>query len=150
MPAALAHGPRPRAHGPAHDPAHDRARAAPRERRRDDPGAARRGHRADGAPPGARGLRALGQALAEVLAGRRPPAGVADHLTERAYAELVRAGRMIETRRPPLAGAPHVHRPRDGVVEACLLLHCGERSRVLALRVERRGTQWLCTEFETA
>ncbi|MBB5624622.1 Rv3235 family protein [Sphaerisporangium krabiense] len=149
-PAAPAHGPRPRAHDPAHDLAHVRARAAPRERRRDDPGAMRRARRADGAPPGERGLRALGQALAEVLAGRRPPAGVAGHLTERAYAELVRAGRMIETRRPPLAGAPHVHRPRDGVVEACLLVHCGERSRVLALRVERRGTQWLCTEFETA
>ncbi|RCG27959.1 hypothetical protein DQ384_25965 [Sphaerisporangium album] len=103
-----------------------------------------------GASPDERGLRGLGQALAEVLAGRRPPGGVADRLTGRAYAELVRAGRMIDTRRPPVAGTPHVHRPCDGVVEACMLVRCGERSRVLALRVERRGVQWLCTDFETA
>ncbi|MEU9886814.1 Rv3235 family protein [Sphaerisporangium sp. NPDC051011] len=103
-----------------------------------------------GASPDERGLRGLGQAIAEVLAGRRPPGGVAERLTDRAYAELVRAGRMIDGRRPPVAAAPHVHLPCEGVVEACMLVRCGERSRVLALRVERRGVQWLCTDFETA
>ena len=103
-----------------------------------------------GAIPDERRLRHLGQALAEVLAGRRPPETVADRLTERAYRELVRAGRMIDARRPPFVGVPHVKEPRDGAVEMCLLVHCGERSHVLAVRLERRGVQWLCTDFETA
>ncbi|MEV4833263.1 Rv3235 family protein [Nonomuraea sp. NPDC049486] len=103
-----------------------------------------------GALPDERRLRHLGQALAEVLSGRRPPETVADRLTDQAYRELVRAGRMLDTRRPPFVGVPHVKEPSDGVVEMCLLVHCGERDRVLALRLERRGVQWLCTDFETA
>ncbi|MET8139070.1 Rv3235 family protein [Sphaerisporangium sp. NPDC005288] len=101
-------------------------------------------------PPDLRELRGIGQAMAEILAGRRPPATVADRLTGRAYADLVRAGTMIRTRRPPLVALPHVKRPQDGAVEACLLVHCGERSHVLALRLERCGGKWLVTDFETA
>ena len=103
-----------------------------------------------GSPPGGRRLRALAQAVAEVLAGRRPAATVADRFTDRAYAELVRAGTMIRTSRPPRVGLPHPCRPRDGVIEMCVLVHCAPRDHVLALRLERRGVQWLCTEFETA
>ncbi|MFI6596176.1 Rv3235 family protein [Nonomuraea sp. NPDC050536] len=103
-----------------------------------------------GALPDERKLRHLAQALAEVLSGRRPPETVADRLTERAYRELVRAGRMINTRRPPWVGVPHVKQPRDGAIEMCALVNCGERHHVLALRLERRGVQWLCTDFETA
>ncbi|TMR98281.1 hypothetical protein EJK15_13845 [Nonomuraea basaltis] len=103
-----------------------------------------------GAIPDERRLRHLGQALAEVLAGRRPPETVADRLTGRAYRELVRAGRMIQSSRPPFAGSMHVKEPRDGAVEMCVLVHCGERNHVLAVRLERRGVQWLCTDFETA
>ena len=125
----------------------------------------RNGHRVRGAlalgprplvwgPPGAmpdeRKLRLFGQALAEVLSGRRPPETIAHRLTDQAYRELVRAGRMIESSRPPSVGAPHVKEPRDGAVEMCLLVNCGDRSRVLAVRLERRGVQWLCTDFETA
>jgi hypothetical protein len=103
-----------------------------------------------GSVPDERRLRGLGQALAEVLAGRRPPQTVQTRLSGRAYRELVRAGKMIEAERPPLVGLPHVQRPREGAVEMCLLVHCGTRSRVLALRLERYGVQWLVTEFETA
>ncbi|MEU4571816.1 Rv3235 family protein [Nonomuraea sp. ATR24] len=105
---------------------------------------------APGALPDERRLRQLGQALAEVLAGRRPPETLIDRLTDRAYRELVRAGRMIDSPRPPFVGVPHVKEPRDGAIEMCLLVHCGDRARVLALRLERRGVQWLCTDFETA
>ncbi|MFC4531624.1 Rv3235 family protein [Sphaerisporangium dianthi] len=101
-------------------------------------------------PPDVRRLRAIGQAMAEILAGRRPPGTVADRLTDKAYADLVRAGTMIRTRRPPLVALPHVKQPHGGAVEACLLVRCGERSHVLALRLERRGVQWLVTDFETA
>ncbi|HLU71100.1 MAG TPA: Rv3235 family protein [Nonomuraea sp.] len=103
-----------------------------------------------GTLPDERRLRHLGQALAEVLSGRRPPETVADRLTDQAYRELVRAGRMIDTPRPPFVGVPHVKEPRDGAVEMCLMVHGGERDHVLALRLERRGVQWLCTDFETA
>jgi len=103
-----------------------------------------------GVGPDERKLRLLGQALAEVLSGRRPPESVADRLTDRAYRDLVKAGRMIETKRAPFVGSPHVKEPKDGAVEMCLLVHCGERSHVLAVRLERRGVQWLCTDFETA
>ncbi|WP_240506623.1 Rv3235 family protein [Thermoactinospora rubra] len=105
---------------------------------------------APGAVPDERSLRHLGQALAEVLAGRRPPSSVADRLTDRAYRDLLRAGRMIAATRPPFVGTPHVKEPADGALELCMLVHCGDRSRVLALRLERRGVQWLCTDFETA
>ncbi|MFI6811292.1 Rv3235 family protein [Nonomuraea sp. NPDC050328] len=102
-----------------------------------------------GALPDQRRLRHLGQALAEVLAGRRPPASLADRLSDQAYRELRKAGRMIDTRRPPLVGTPRIQEPRDGAVEMCVLVHCGERSHALALRLERRGVQWVCTDFET-
>ncbi|MCF6474194.1 hypothetical protein FAF44_38320 [Nonomuraea sp. MG754425] len=103
-----------------------------------------------GAQPDARKLRHLTQALAEVLAGRRPPQSLTDRLTDRAYRDLVRAGRMIHTSRPPFAGSVHMKEPREGVIEMCALVHCGDRNHVLALRLERHGAQWLCTEFETA
>jgi hypothetical protein len=103
-----------------------------------------------GAVPDERRLRLLGQALAEVLTGRRPPETVAGRLTDRAYGELLKAGRMIRAARPPFAGVPHVSEPREGALEMCLLVHCGERGHVLALRLERRGVQWLVTDFETA
>ncbi|WP_226898896.1 Rv3235 family protein [Nonomuraea phyllanthi] len=103
-----------------------------------------------GADPDERGLRRLGQALAEVLAGRRPPESVSDRLTSRAYRDLVQAGQMIWSDRRPFAGRMHVKEPRDGALEMCVLVHCGDRDRVLALRLERRGVQWLCTDFETA
>ncbi|MGW0801743.1 Rv3235 family protein [Nonomuraea sp. NPDC002799] len=103
-----------------------------------------------GAIPDERRLRHLGQALAEVLSGRRAPETVADRLTDRAYRDLLRSGRMLHTTRTPFAGSLHVKEPREGAVEMCVLIHCGDRNHVLAIRLERRGVQWLCTEFETA
>ncbi len=102
-----------------------------------------------GAVPDERRLRALAQAVAEVLSGRRPPASVSCHMTGRAQAELARSGKIITSARPPRVGRAHVSQPEDGVVEMCAVVDCGDRSRVLALRLERRGVRWLCTEFET-
>ncbi|WP_043620587.1 Rv3235 family protein [Nonomuraea candida] len=111
-------------------------------------------HRMVWGPPGTtpdeRTLRRLAQALAEVLAGRRPPETLADRLTDHAYRDLVRAGRMLPAGSAPFAGSVHGKEPRDGVIEMCALVHCGDRNHVLAVRVERRGVQWLCTDFETA
>ncbi|MEV6861405.1 Rv3235 family protein [Streptosporangium subroseum] len=102
-----------------------------------------------GAVPDERRLRALAQAVAEILSGRRPPSSVSCHMTNRAHAELVRSGKIINSVRPLRAGRLHVSQPEDGVVEMCVLVHGDDRSRVLALRLERRGVQWLCTDFET-
>jgi hypothetical protein len=103
-----------------------------------------------GSAPDERRLRGLGQAVAETLAGRRPPESIQDKMSERAYAGLLRAGTMLPAQRP-VVGLPHVQQPRDDVVEMCLLVRCDDdRSRVLALRLERRGVQWVITEFETA
>ncbi|GAA1619668.1 Rv3235 family protein [Nonomuraea sp. NPDC048882] len=103
-----------------------------------------------GALPDERKLRHLAQALAEVLTGRRAPETVADRLTDRAYRELTRAGRMLRAGRPPFVGGVHMKEPREGAIEMCALVHCGDRNHVLAVRLERRGLQWLCTDFETA
>ncbi|GGS79321.1 hypothetical protein GCM10010156_42510 [Planobispora rosea] len=102
-----------------------------------------------GAVPDARRLRALGQAFAEILSGRRPPSTVSRQTTSQVQAELLRAGKVFDCPRPPMAGRLHLSQPRDGVVEMCVLVRCGERYRGLALRLERTGVQWLCTDFET-
>ncbi|WP_061299387.1 Rv3235 family protein [Herbidospora cretacea] len=103
-----------------------------------------------GPVPDERRLRGLAQALAEILAGRRPPQTVQQHLSGRAYANLLRAGKMIDSTRPPWVGVPRVQHPKDDVVEMCALVRCTPRSRVLAARLERYGVQWVLTEFETA
>ncbi|MDF5751366.1 Rv3235 family protein [Spongiactinospora sp. TRM90649] len=101
------------------------------------------------ATPDERRLQALGLAFAEVLAGVRLPGTVAAHATERTYGELVRAGKIIEADGTLRVSAPHISRPGADALEMCLLVHCGRRSRVLAMRMERRGPRWLCTDFET-
>ncbi|MEV0617048.1 Rv3235 family protein [Nonomuraea sp. NPDC050404] len=103
-----------------------------------------------GALPNERTLRHLAQALAEVLTGRRPPESVADRLSDRAYRELAKAGQMIHASRPPFVRSVHRKEPRDGAIEMCALVVCGDRNHVLAVRLERRGLQWVCTDFETA
>ncbi len=100
--------------------------------------------------PDERRLRSLAQALAEILAGRRPPQTVQNRLSAPAYASLLRAGKMIDSTRPPWVGVPHVQQPNEDTVEMCALVRCTPRSRVLAARLERRGVQWVLTEFETA
>ncbi|GAB1820400.1 Rv3235 family protein [Herbidospora sp. RD11066] len=105
---------------------------------------------APGPVPDERRLRALAQALAEILAGRRPPQTIQDRLSGRAYASLLRAGKMINTTRPPWVGVPRVQHPKDDIVEMCALVRCTPRCHVLAARLERHGVQWVLTEFETA
>ncbi|MCK2221162.1 Rv3235 family protein [Actinomadura sp. ATCC 31491] len=103
-----------------------------------------------GATPDERRLRHLGQALAEVLAGHRAPETLADRLTSRAYRHLLTTGALFRSGRAPFARRVHVTEPRDGVIEMCVTVHCGERDRVLAVRLERRGLHWLCTDVEAA
>ncbi|QYC38861.1 hypothetical protein Nocox_06170 [Nonomuraea coxensis DSM 45129] len=103
-----------------------------------------------GATPDERRLRHLGQALAEVLAGRRAPETLADRLTSRAYRHLITTGPLFRTGRTPFVRRVHVTEPREGVIEMCVIVRCGERDRVLAVRLERHGIHWLCTDVEAA
>ncbi|MER7369152.1 Rv3235 family protein [Nonomuraea wenchangensis] len=103
-----------------------------------------------GATPDERRLRHLGQALAEVLAGCRAPETLADRLTGRAHRHLVTTGLLFRTGRTPFVRRVHVTEPREGVIEMCVIVRCGERDRVLAVRLERHGIHWLCTDVEAA
>ncbi|MEU6722121.1 Rv3235 family protein [Nonomuraea wenchangensis] len=103
-----------------------------------------------GAAPDERRLRHLGQALAEVLAGCRSPDTLADQLTGRAYRHLTGTGLLFSTGRAPFVRRVHVTEPREGVIEMCVIVRCGERDRVLAVRLERHGIPWVCTDVEAA
>jgi hypothetical protein len=92
----------------------------------------------------------LAQAIAEVLAGARPPQQLADvasldvlHLLERNAGRLVarRAGMPSQ----PRVSSVHVSEPRPGVAEACAVVDTGPRRRALAFRVEWLRSQWRCT-----
>jgi hypothetical protein len=92
----------------------------------------------------------LAQAIAEVLAGARPPAQLAQVATLEVLHLLERnAGRLTGHRggpptRPRVASV-HVSQPRAGVAEACAVVDTGPRRRALALRIEHHGGQWRCT-----
>jgi hypothetical protein len=92
----------------------------------------------------------LAQAVAEVLAGARPPGQLARVATLEVLELLERgAGRLggsDGTRaQRPVVGSVHVSEPRDGVAEACAVVDTGRRKRALALRLEGVNGQWRCT-----
>jgi Family of unknown function (DUF6459) len=92
----------------------------------------------------------LAQAIAEVLAGARPPgqlsrAATLDvlQLLERAAGRLGgRPGRPVPR---PVVSSVHVSEPRDGVAEACAVIDTGPRKRAMALRLEGVNGEWRCT-----
>jgi hypothetical protein len=92
----------------------------------------------------------LAQALAEVLAGARPPQQLTDVASLDVLHQLERnAGRLV-TRRGMPASAPrvasvHVSEPGDGIAEACAVVDTGPRRRALAFRVETVRGRWRCT-----
>lgn len=101
------------------------------------------------APDAERAAGALLRALAEVLAGRRPPAQVRPALVPRVahlIDHLVRSGAADGMR---LAGV-RLQSPRVGVVEACARLASPERSVAFTMRVEKRPRRWAVTILEAA
>jgi hypothetical protein len=95
----------------------------------------------------------LAQAIAEVLAGARPPAQLSRVATLEVLQLLERnAGRLGA--RPgappqrPIVGSVRVTEPRDGVAEACAVVNTGPRCRALALRLEGRSGEWRCTAIQ--
>ncbi len=92
----------------------------------------------------------LAQALAEVLAGARPPHQLADvasldvlHLIERNAGRL--GGQRTGPPTQPRVASVRVSEPRPGAAEACAVVDTGARRRALAFRIEWLQSQWRCT-----
>jgi uncharacterized protein DUF6459 len=95
----------------------------------------------------------LTQAMVEVFVGVRPAAQLSQFTTLEVLHKLERwTGRLTNrdragTRRPQVDSV-HVCEPRSGVVEACATVNTGLRRRAFAIRLEARGSRWLCTALE--
>jgi hypothetical protein len=91
--------------------------------------------------------------LTETAAGKRSPQQLADFLTP-----SIANGISAEMRRTEAMGRGHwlrgasigsirVMQPRSGVAEVCATMSVGSRVRAVALRIERRHSQWRCTRI---
>jgi hypothetical protein len=92
----------------------------------------------------------LARALAEVLAGARPPQQLCEVASLDVMQQLERnAGRLLGPRSGPPAQprvlSVHVSEPGSGVAEACAVIDTGPRRRALAFRVEIVRGNWRCT-----
>ena len=85
----------------------------------------------------------------EVVDGRRPLAHVAPHLEPRALRYVRAACAVSPTARPPRRlTSLHVSRPSPGAVEVAAVHSAGERSRVVAARLEGHPddpARWRCS-----
>jgi hypothetical protein len=108
----------------------------------------------DSPPPAARDWSArLTQAIVEVFVGVRPAAQLSQFTTLDVLHQLERwTGRFnnrngLPTKRPKVESV-HVCEPRAGIAEACATVDTGPRRRAFAIRLEARGSRWLCTALE--
>lgn len=113
-------------------------------------------------PGGANWPSQFAQALAETLAGARPPGHVAAWTTEQARASIRRLGPLLLTEQRPRLHRIVTSRPADDVIEVAAVVGFGTRTRAVAIRLERadarppapgrpgRPARWLCTAVESA
>jgi hypothetical protein len=97
----------------------------------------------------------IGQAVVEILAGRRPPAQVVRWLDSTVYERVRRSADALKARDGARqAGVPvRVRRVRlgpvvDGRVEAVVVVDDAVRCRALALRLDAIDGRWLCTALD--
>ena len=113
------------------------------------------------------------QALAETLAGSRPPSQLAPWTTEQARRRIGQLGPMLATAHRPRVRRVIVTSPAGGVLEMAVIVSLGARVRALAVRLERAqpsatagpatpagalgpgelpnsASGWLCTAVEAA
>ncbi|MDN4614462.1 Rv3235 family protein [Leifsonia sp. F6_8S_P_1B] len=98
---------------------------------------------------------ALALCVVEIIAGARPLDQVAYWVTDAVYVHLLRrtviaararAVAAEEPMRPRVRiGAPHLFEPREGVVEAVVMVHQTPRSRAMTIRLERHRSRWRAT-----
>jgi uncharacterized protein DUF6459 len=135
----------------------------PAERRPGSPEPGRPGSRGGpGSPapsPGWPGQ--FAQALAETLAGSRPPRQLVPWTTERARERIQRLGPQLSAGQQPRVRRVLTFHPAADVLEMTVVVAFGQRVRALAVRLERTGggqsaagppgpAGWLCTTVEAA
>jgi Family of unknown function (DUF6459) len=97
----------------------------------------------------------LARCVVEILAGAREIEQIARWVTDDVYRHLLkrvvlaaraRSARGTTTARPTFAvGSIRLTEPRDGVVEAVVIMHGRVRSRAVALRLEGLDRRWRAT-----
>jgi Family of unknown function (DUF6459) len=98
--------------------------------------------------PGADQVELFARVLVEVIAGSRSARQLAPVTTERARLHLRRVGAVFAGSQPRLLRVLTT-RPASDVMEATMIVTCGQRTRAIAIRLEQRDpARWLCTEME--
>ena len=94
----------------------------------------------------------LAQAAVEVVAGQRPVLQMLRWTDEHVYGDLERRAALVAQARGTAprrlhaqVRSVHVCRPHPDVAEVSVHVRHGERSRALALRLERHRDRWRCT-----
>ena len=92
----------------------------------------------------------LARAIAEILAGARSAAQLADVATPDVIGLLLRNSGRLRAHQAlppqrPVIDAVRVAEPCAGVAEACAVVNLGTRSRAIAFRLELAGQRWQCT-----
>jgi hypothetical protein len=110
---------------------------------------------ATGAPPGPDGEwpSRFAQALAEALAGSRPPRQVAAWTTGQARRRIAELGPLLRAGPRPVVRRVLTSEPRRDVIEMTVILGVGPRIRAIAVRLERPDRDhpgWVCTAIEAA
>lgn len=97
----------------------------------------------------------LAQAAVEVVAGQRPVLQMLRWTDEHVYGDLERRAALVAQARGTAARrlraqvrSVHVCRPHPDVAEVSVHVRHGERSRALALRLERHRDRWRCTVLQ--
>lgn len=98
---------------------------------------------------------ALALCVVEIIAGARPLDQVAYWVTDAVYLHLLRRSVIAararavaaeEPMRPRVSiGTPRLFQPREGAVEAVVMIHQTPRSRAMTIRLERHRARWRAT-----
>jgi hypothetical protein len=96
------------------------------------------------------------QAVVESIGGDRPVTQLVRWTSRRVYLDLERRVQLGHLARPttrsramrPQVRTVHVCQPHPECAEVSVHVRHGERSRALAVRLERREDRWLCTALE--
>jgi hypothetical protein len=101
-----------------------------------------------GGGPGVDQVELFARVLVEVIAGSRSARQLAPVTTERARLHLRRVGAVFAGSQPRLLRVLTT-RPASDVMEATMIVTCGQRTRAIAIRLEQRDpARWICTEME--
>ncbi len=101
------------------------------------------------------------QALVEVVGGHRPVSQLVRWTSREVYRDLERRAHLLARASTVTGGSVpqrsttlsqvrsvHVSRPSAQVAEVSVHVRHGERSRALALRLDRHRDRWVCTALE--